>query len=126
MTLRYGTRLEFADGLLVGVSDRHGRPQAALAWEDRSLVALEATLSPRTDAAVLVRGDRVPHVLFGAAHPVMTSQAGSEPVTWMGAIDWARPEVIPELMKLTGGRRIVPVIVDAAGIHVAPAGGSAF
>jgi glutaredoxin len=38
----------------------------------------------------------------------------------------ARPEVIPELMKLTGGRRIVPVIVDAAGIHVAPAGGSAF
>ena len=38
----------------------------------------------------------------------------------------ARPEVVPELMKLTGGRRIVPVIVDGAGIHVAPAGGSAF
>ena len=38
----------------------------------------------------------------------------------------ARPDVIPELMKLTGGRRIVPVIVDAAGIHVAPAGGSSF
>jgi glutaredoxin 3 len=38
----------------------------------------------------------------------------------------ARPEVIPELMKLTGGRRIVPVVVDGTGIHVAPAGGSAF
>jgi len=38
----------------------------------------------------------------------------------------ARPEVIPELMKLTGGRRIVPVIVDVTGIRVAPAGGSAF
>lgn len=38
----------------------------------------------------------------------------------------ARPEVVPELMKLTGGRRIVPVIVDATGIHVAPAGGSPF
>jgi glutaredoxin len=38
----------------------------------------------------------------------------------------ARPEVIPELMKLTGGRRIVPVIVDGASIHVAPDGGSTF
>jgi glutaredoxin len=38
----------------------------------------------------------------------------------------ARPEVIPELMKLTGGRRIVPVVVDGASIHVAPEGGSAF
>ena len=37
----------------------------------------------------------------------------------------ARPEVIPELMKLTGGRRIVPVVVDA-DIHVAPDGGTAF
>ena len=38
----------------------------------------------------------------------------------------ARPEVIPELMKLTDGRRVVPVIVDGASIRVAPAGGSAF
>jgi glutaredoxin len=38
----------------------------------------------------------------------------------------ARPEVIPELMKLTDGRRVVPVLVDGAGVHVAPDGGSAF
>ena len=38
----------------------------------------------------------------------------------------ARPEVIPELMKLTGGRRVVPVIVEGGTIRVAPDGGSAF
>ena len=38
----------------------------------------------------------------------------------------ARPEVIPELMKVTDGRRIVPVIVDGASISIAPHGGSAF
>jgi glutaredoxin len=37
-----------------------------------------------------------------------------------------RPEAIPELMKLTRGRRIVPVIVDDAGVRVAPDGGSTF
>ena len=38
----------------------------------------------------------------------------------------ARPEVIPELMKLTGGRRLVPVIVEGVDIRVAPDGGSTF
>jgi hypothetical protein len=37
-----------------------------------------------------------------------------------------RREVVPELLKLTKGRRIVPVLVDDAGVHVAPGGGSAF
>jgi len=36
----------------------------------------------------------------------------------------ARPEIIPELLKLTKGRRIVPVIADGARIEVAPDGGS--
>jgi glutaredoxin 3 len=36
----------------------------------------------------------------------------------------ARPEVIPELLKLTKGRRIVPVIADGARIEIAPDGGS--
>jgi hypothetical protein len=36
------------------------------------------------------------------------------------------PERIPELLKLTGGRRVVPVIVDGAQIRVAPSGGDAF
>ena len=36
----------------------------------------------------------------------------------------ARPEVIPELLKLTGGRRLVPVVVEGARIEVAPDGGS--
>jgi glutaredoxin 3 len=37
-----------------------------------------------------------------------------------------RPEAIPELLKLTRGRRIVPVIVDGARVEIAPGGGSAF
>jgi glutaredoxin 3 len=37
-----------------------------------------------------------------------------------------RPEAIPELLKLTAGRRIVPVIVDTGRIAVAPDGGSHF
>jgi len=37
-----------------------------------------------------------------------------------------RPERIPELLKLTRGRRIVPVLVDASGISVAPNGGRDF
>ena len=38
----------------------------------------------------------------------------------------SRPEVIPELLKLTRGRRIVPVIVEAGRIEIAPAGGTTF
>lgn len=37
-----------------------------------------------------------------------------------------RPEVIPELLKLTGGRRVVPVVVEGGRIEIAPAGGSPF
>ena len=38
----------------------------------------------------------------------------------------ARPQAVVELLKLTGGRRIVPVVVEGGTIAVAPAGGSAF
>jgi glutaredoxin len=38
----------------------------------------------------------------------------------------ARPQALVELLKLTGGRRIVPVVVEAGVIAVAPDGGSAF
>lgn len=38
----------------------------------------------------------------------------------------AQPERIPELLKLTGGRRVVPVVVDGTGVAVAPDGGSTF
>jgi glutaredoxin len=42
-------------------------------------------------------------------------------------IDVARhPEVVPELLKLTKGRRIVPVVIEGARISVAPEGGSEF
>jgi glutaredoxin len=37
-----------------------------------------------------------------------------------------RREAVPELLKLTGGRRVVPVVVDGGRILVAPDGGSAF
>ena len=36
----------------------------------------------------------------------------------------ARPDAVPELLKLTKGRRIVPVVVEGAKISVAPEGGS--
>jgi len=34
-----------------------------------------------------------------------------------------RLEIIPELLKLTKGRRVVPVLVDGSRIEVAPKGG---
>jgi glutaredoxin len=37
-----------------------------------------------------------------------------------------RREVIPELLKLTRGRRVVPVVVEGGRILVAPEGGSVF
>jgi glutaredoxin len=38
----------------------------------------------------------------------------------------ARPDAIPELLKLTRGRRIVPVIVEAGRVEIAPSGGTIF
>jgi glutaredoxin 3 len=38
----------------------------------------------------------------------------------------AHPEVVPELLKLTRGKRIVPVVVEGARIDVASGGGSPF
>ena len=38
----------------------------------------------------------------------------------------ARPQAVVELLKLTAGRRIVPVVVEGGTIAVAPDGGSAF
>ena len=37
-----------------------------------------------------------------------------------------RPETVAELMKLTGGRRLVPVVVEDGRVAVAPDGGSSF
>ena len=37
-----------------------------------------------------------------------------------------RPQAVVELLKLTGGRRIVPVVVEGGTIVVAPDGGSLF
>lgn len=38
----------------------------------------------------------------------------------------ARPECVPELVKLTGRRRVVPVLVDGVRVEVAPDGGTKF
>jgi len=37
-----------------------------------------------------------------------------------------RPEAVPELLKVTRGRRIVPVVVEGGRIEIAPGGGSVF
>ena len=34
-----------------------------------------------------------------------------------------RPEAIPELLRLTGGERMVPVIVEGDRVTIAPEGG---
>ena len=46
--------------------------------------------------------------------------------TWREINVTERPEAIVELLKLTGGRRIVPVVVEGARIEIAPDGGSTF
>ena len=59
----------------------------------------------------------------------LTAPAGStHGVTARRAVsrDIADREVVPELLKLTKGRRIVPVLVEGARISVAPDGGSEF
>lgn len=38
----------------------------------------------------------------------------------------AMPQATTEFLKLTGGRRIVPVVVRGATIEVAPEGGTEF
>jgi glutaredoxin 3 len=37
-----------------------------------------------------------------------------------------RPQAVAELLKLTGGRRVVPVVVEGGTVAIAPDGGSAF
>jgi glutaredoxin len=37
-----------------------------------------------------------------------------------------RPECVPELVKLTRRRRIVPVLVDGTRVEIAPEGGTEF
>lgn len=37
-----------------------------------------------------------------------------------------KPECIPELVKLTRRRRIVPVLVDGVRVEIAPGGGTEF
>jgi len=36
------------------------------------------------------------------------------------------PQAIPELLKLTKGARLLPVVVEAGTVRVAPGGGSPF
>ena len=47
-------------------------------------------------------------------------------VAWREVNVTDRPQAVVELLKLTRGRRIVPVIVEGARIEIAPGGGSTF
>jgi glutaredoxin 3 len=47
-------------------------------------------------------------------------------VAWREVNVSERPETIPELLKVTRGRRIVPVVVAGGRIEIAPGGGSSF
>lgn len=52
----------------------------------------------------------------------LTARGGSFTTVDVGE----HPERVPELVKLTKKRRIVPVLVDGARIEVAPDGGTVF
>ncbi|MBZ0237389.1 MAG: hypothetical protein K8M05_34040, partial [Deltaproteobacteria bacterium] len=102
-SLIHGTRLAFEDGRLVEVVGPAGDVQATLAWDAGTFCGLELPPSGEGRGAVLVRGERLPHVLFGSAHPVIV---GGTPVTWMGAVEWARPALIPPIehpARIPGG-----------------------
>src|SRR5205823_220036 len=51
-----------------------------------------------------------------------TAPGGSFPMNTNGG----EPQATPELLKLTRGRRIVPVVVREGRIEIAPEGGSSF
>ncbi|HIF64363.1 MAG TPA: glutaredoxin family protein [Deltaproteobacteria bacterium] len=48
-------------------------------------------------------------------------QAEGKPFSEINVLD--QPERVPELLKLSGGERIVPVLVDGGRVEVAPEGG---
>ncbi|NQY90033.1 MAG: glutaredoxin [Deltaproteobacteria bacterium] len=48
-------------------------------------------------------------------------QAEGKPFSEINILD--QPERVPELLKLSGGERIVPVLVDGGRVEVAPDGG---
>ena len=48
-------------------------------------------------------------------------QAERKPFSEINVLD--QPERVPELLKLSGGERIVPVFVDGGRVEVAPDGG---
>lgn len=119
--LSHGTRLAFEGGRLVEVVGPTGDLQVTLAWDGDALVGLEVPPSSDGRPAVLVRGELVPHVLFGSAHPVVVR---GTPVTWMGAVDWARPALIPPIehpARIPGGAgttilNVLALIAQRAGV----------
>ena len=48
-------------------------------------------------------------------------QTEGKPFSEINVLD--QPERVPELLKLSGGERIVPVLVDGGRVEVAPDGG---
>jgi len=74
-----------------------------------------------------VPGPALLYVRAGCPHCAALRRRLSEQGVVVREIDIAvQRTVIPELLKLTGGRRIVPVLVDEGRIAVAPEGGSEF
>ena len=101
--LRHGTRVELDHARVVRVVDRQGCEHATLAWDGDALVGLEVAWPPAGAGRVTVEGDTVPHLLFGRAHAISVSGGGR---TWMGAVDWARPTLLPPVehpARLPGG-----------------------
>jgi glutaredoxin len=67
------------------------------------------------------------YVLAGCPHCAAARAALATRGTAVREIDvGAHPEAIPELLKLTRGRRVVPVVVDGGRVVVAPEGGTTF
>jgi len=67
------------------------------------------------------------YVVAGCSHCLAArAELSGRGVTFREIDVGVHREAVPELLKLTGGRRIVPVVVADGRVLVAPHGGSAF
>lgn len=124
-----GTRLVDGDGGLGAIVDRGGVTHARLWWRGGEL---ERLIVGEVGAWTIVGGERVPHPLFGPAHPVWVTADEPDdgvpalpPATWMGAVDWSRPARIPPILapgRLGAGAgtmilNVIAVLAASGGVE---------
>jgi hypothetical protein len=118
-TSRHGTRWQLEAGRLVASHDRHGTALVRLRWDGARLV--EATVAGAPGRWLTVDGALVDDALVGPAHAL---RVDDHEVTRCGAVDWARPTIIPaiadpaRLPPLTGTAllSVIALLSHTAGV----------